>query len=126
MRSAAVTAPLRPRRRSASMAPRCRARVTNDPLSGFDGNTAAGRRCRDLYRMAAAEIGGRLAMREQIAVQTWVLLQVAFESGDVTLVTELRHAWRAVQALRKPRRKPRNVKPLGHELAEMIRQRAVP
>jgi hypothetical protein len=103
----------RVRRRLARIPPVSRAKVTNDPLAALNGNSAAGRRLRDLYHLAAAEIGGKLTMREQLACMTWARLQQEFEGGNVLLAAEVRHAWRGVlKAKREPRRVERRSAPI--------------
>jgi hypothetical protein len=102
----AAIKPHRARRTVGSMPRASRAKVSNDPLARFKGNTAEGRRARDLFRLGRAEIGGRLSIREQLLISNWVLLQMRLEAGDLTLATETRHAWRAVlRAKRQPRPK---------------------
>jgi hypothetical protein len=94
------------RRAAARLPVVSRSKFTNDPLKVINGNTAAGRRLRDLYRLAAAELGGKLAMREQLMCVTWARLQQQFEDGDTNplLVAEVRHAWGRIEKRRRAMR----------------------
>jgi len=99
------------RRPSAPLPRHARSVVSNNPLASYNGNTALGRRARDLFRIGAAETGGRLSVRQQMAVMNWVRLQLEFEAGNVLLATEVRHAWRAILAAKRAPRAPKVEEP---------------
>jgi hypothetical protein len=52
----AARRPVRPRRRAGSVPADCRSRITNNPLRRANGNTAEGRRIRDLARAYLAQV----------------------------------------------------------------------
>jgi hypothetical protein len=87
---------------------RTRSSLTNRPLAGVNLASAEGRRLRDLYQLAAAEIGGKLSLQQQIICMNWARAQLRMEQTPTAefsplLAAELRHLWRAVQSQKRRR-----------------------
>jgi len=80
-RTSTATLPPSSRRLAAEMAPTQRAKRTNDPTAGFDGNTARGRRVADLVRGYLAALGNPADVGLQAQIIAAAELQVLAEEA---------------------------------------------
>jgi len=114
---------------TAARAPRLRARRTNNPLAGFDLNTAGGRRVADLTRAYLSALGNPTDIERQAAVIQAAELQVLAEeartaalkdtgSADLDQLVRLQGA--ADRAVRRLGLKPGASRNSGPDLAAYL------